>query len=178
MAKKPAKGEDKHPAPSTGKPPTPRLLERYHKEVLPALAEKLGRPNRLSLPRLEKIVINMGVGSAITEKKHLEDATAALAQITGQKAMITQSRVAIAGFREEHKLVSGKTIYIDDLSTLASHRGRGLGGRLLDFIHTLARQQGKDGVYLDSGHQRHDAHRLYLNKGYTITAHHFTNKNL
>ncbi|PUZ25639.1 GNAT family N-acetyltransferase [Chitinophaga parva] len=86
--------------------------------------------------------------------------------------------VAIAGFREEHKLVSGKTIYIDDLSTLASHRGRGLGGRLLDFIHTLARQQGKDGVYLDSGHQRHDAHRLYLNKGYTITAHHFTNKNL
>lgn len=86
--------------------------------------------------------------------------------------------VAIAGFREEHKLVSGKSIYIDDLSTLESHRGKGLGGQLLDFIHALAKRDGKEGVYLDSGHHRHAAHRLYLNKGYAITAHHFTNKNL
>ena len=74
---------------------------------MPALAEKLGRTNRLSLPRLEKIVINMGVGSAITEKKHLEDAAAALAQITGQKAMVTQSRMAIAGFRLRENLPIG-----------------------------------------------------------------------
>ncbi|HEY0273877.1 MAG TPA: GNAT family N-acetyltransferase [Chitinophaga sp.] len=86
--------------------------------------------------------------------------------------------VAIAGFREEHKLVSGKTIYIDDLSTLPSHRGLGLGGRLLDFIHALAKEKGKAGVYLDSGHQRHDAHRLYLNRGYVISAHHFANRTL
>ena len=54
------------------------------------MREKLGRENRLSLPRLQKIVVNMGVGSAITEKKHLEEAVAALTQITGQKPLVTQ----------------------------------------------------------------------------------------
>ena len=62
-----------------------RLQERYNKEVLPTLAEKLGRSNRMSLPRLKKIVINMGVGIAVTEKKHLEEAVEALTLITGQK---------------------------------------------------------------------------------------------
>ncbi len=137
MAKKPAKGEAKHPAPAGGKPPTPRLLERYHKEVLPALAEKLGRSNRLSLPRLEKIVINMGVGSAITEKKHLEDATAALAQITGQKAMVTQSRIAIAGFRLRENMPIGCKVtlrklrmweFLDRLISLALPRVRDFRG--------------------------------------------------
>ena len=51
----------------------PRLQEKYENEILPELKEKLGRTNRLSLPRLEKIVLNMGVGSAIQEKKHLEE---------------------------------------------------------------------------------------------------------
>jgi len=78
---------------------TPRLQERYEKQVLPALAEKLGRTNRLSLPRLQKIVINMGVGSAISEKKHLEDAVSALTQIAGQKPAVTRSRKSIANFR-------------------------------------------------------------------------------
>ncbi len=47
----------------------PRLLEKFDQEILPSLAEKLGRKNRLSLPRLEKIVLSMGVGSAVSEKK-------------------------------------------------------------------------------------------------------------
>ena len=49
----------------------PRLQEKYEQEILPELGNVLGRENRLSLPRLEKIVVNMGVGSAIQEKKHL-----------------------------------------------------------------------------------------------------------
>lgn len=77
----------------------PRLKEKYENEVLPALKESLGRANRLSLPRLEKIVINMGVGSAIQEKKHLEMAVDALTQITGQKPIITHARKSVAGFR-------------------------------------------------------------------------------
>ncbi len=77
----------------------PRLQEKYEKEILPVLKDQLGRKNRLSLPRLRKIVVNMGVGSAIAEKKHMDDALAALAQITGQKPMVTMSRKAIAGFR-------------------------------------------------------------------------------
>ncbi|OHB81553.1 MAG: 50S ribosomal protein L5 [Planctomycetes bacterium RBG_16_64_10] len=78
---------------------TTRLQQRYRSELLPALAKQLGRANRLALPRLAKIVVNMGVGSAITEKKHLEEAIDALTQITGQKPAVTQARKSIAGFR-------------------------------------------------------------------------------
>jgi GNAT superfamily N-acetyltransferase len=81
--------------------------------------------------------------------------------------------VAFAGFRDMHKLYSGKTIYIDDLCTLPSYRGKGYAGLLLDHIHQLARETGKNAVHLDSGYQRKDAHRLYLNKGYTLASHHF-----
>jgi large subunit ribosomal protein L5 len=78
---------------------TPRLQEKYEKEVLPGLEKKLGRTNRLSLPRLHKIVIKMGVGSAISEKKHLEEAVSALTQISGQKPAVTRSRKSIANFK-------------------------------------------------------------------------------
>ena len=54
----------------------PRLQEKYEQEVLPQLAESLGRTNRLQLPRLQKITVNMGVGTAVQEKKHLELADA------------------------------------------------------------------------------------------------------
>ena len=77
----------------------PRLQEKYEKEILPALAEKLGRKNRLSLPRLQKIVVSMGVGSAITEKKHLAMAIAALTEITGQKPSVRLATKSVAGFR-------------------------------------------------------------------------------
>src|ERR1700752_3016521 len=60
----------------------PRLWEKYHREVRPKLAEKLGRANALDLPRFKKIVVNMGVGSAVQEKKHLEEAVAAMSQVT------------------------------------------------------------------------------------------------
>ncbi|HVX10819.1 MAG TPA: 50S ribosomal protein L5 [Pirellulales bacterium] len=77
----------------------PRLLERYQNQVLPSLKERLGRGNPHSLPRLQKIVINMGVGSAISEKKHLEEAVGALTQISGQKPAVTRSRKSIANFK-------------------------------------------------------------------------------
>ncbi|OUT67083.1 MAG: 50S ribosomal protein L5 [Planctomycetaceae bacterium TMED10] len=77
----------------------PRLQEKYEKEILPALAEKIGRKNRLALPRLQKIVISMGVGSATTEKKHLDMAISALTEITGQKPSVRRATKSIAGFR-------------------------------------------------------------------------------
>jgi large subunit ribosomal protein L5 len=76
-----------------------RLLERYQQEIVPRLAEKLGRKNRLSLPRLDKIVVNMGVGKALQDKNRLGQAAEQLAQITGQKAQITKAKVSISGFR-------------------------------------------------------------------------------
>ncbi|WP_336515091.1 GNAT family N-acetyltransferase [Pollutibacter soli] len=83
--------------------------------------------------------------------------------------------VCFAGFREMYMLYCGKIIYIDDLSTLPDHRGKGYAGMLLNHIHQLAKDLGKAAVHLDSGHHRHTAHRLYLNKGYVITSHHFAN---
>ncbi len=77
----------------------PRLKEKYEKEILPQLVEKIGRKNLFSLPRLEKIVVSMGVGSAITDKKHLEDAVSAMAVITGQKPLVCKARKSVAAFK-------------------------------------------------------------------------------
>ncbi len=76
-----------------------RLQERYQKEIVPQLVEKLGRTNRLSLPRLQKIVVNMGVGKALQDKNRMEQAADNLAQITGQKAQIRKAKIAVSGFR-------------------------------------------------------------------------------
>ena len=115
----------------------PRLQEKYEKELISALAKKLGRSNRLSLPRLKKIVVNMGVGSAVTEKKHMEDATAALAQITGQKPTVRCSRKAIAGFHLREGMPIGCKVtlrrqrmyeFLDRLISLALPRVRDFRG--------------------------------------------------
>jgi large subunit ribosomal protein L5 len=76
-----------------------RLLERYQKEIAPRLAERLGRKNRLSLPRLQKIVVNMGVGKALQDKNRLQQSADQLAQITGQRPQITKAKKAVSGFR-------------------------------------------------------------------------------
>jgi large subunit ribosomal protein L5 len=76
-----------------------RLMDRYQQEILPALEQKFGRKNRLSLPKLEKIVVNMGVGKAIQDKNRMEQAADNLAQITGQKPQVTKSKKAVSGFR-------------------------------------------------------------------------------
>jgi large subunit ribosomal protein L5 len=117
--------------------PTPRLAEKYEKQILPALAEKLGRSNRLSLPRLKKIVINMGVGKAVSEKKHLEEAVEALKQIAGQKPLITLSRKSIANFKLREGMpigckvtLRGKRMYefLDRLISVALPRVRDFRG--------------------------------------------------
>jgi large subunit ribosomal protein L5 len=124
-------------AKKAGPPPTPRLQERYFKEILPALEQKLGRKNRLSLPRLEKIVVNMGVGTAITEKKHMEDAVAALSQITGQKPLVCKARKSVANFRLREGMeigckvtLRGRRMYefLDRLISLALPRVRDFRG--------------------------------------------------
>ena len=80
------------------KPPT-RLQERYAKEILPALAKKFNRQNRLSLPKLSKIVLNMGVGKALQDKERMKQAAEHLGMIAGQRAQITKARMAVSGFR-------------------------------------------------------------------------------
>ena len=93
-------------------------------------------------------------------------------------AFIEEDSIAVAaiGFRYMQLLYNGKQYYIDDLTTLPKSRGKGYGGKLVDYVIDLAKKNGFDAVTLDSGHQRFDAHRLYLNKGFTINAHHFGKK--
>jgi large subunit ribosomal protein L5 len=117
--------------------PTPRLQEKYAKEILPALIEKLGRKNVLSLPRLEKIVVNMGVGKAIGDKKFMEDAVDAMRQITGQKPKVTLSRKSIANFKLRENLPIGVVVtlrgkrmweFLDRLISIALPRVRDFRG--------------------------------------------------
>jgi large subunit ribosomal protein L5 len=76
-----------------------RLMDRYQKEIVGKLSEKFGRKNRLSLPRLQKIVINMGVGKALQDKNRMEQSAEQLTLIAGQKSQVTQAKVAVSGFR-------------------------------------------------------------------------------
>jgi GNAT superfamily N-acetyltransferase len=81
--------------------------------------------------------------------------------------------VSALGFRYMTMLYAGRIIYIDDLSSLPESRGKGYAGKLLDYVIDKARRENLNGVHLDSGHQRFDAHRLYLNRGFRISCHHF-----
>ncbi len=78
---------------------TPRLKEKYLEEVAPKLREELGLANVMEVPRLEKIVVNMGIGEAMTDRKLIESATGELALITGQRPRVNRARKSIAGFK-------------------------------------------------------------------------------
>jgi large subunit ribosomal protein L5 len=118
-------------------PPVPRLQTQYETEILPQLAEKLDRKNRMALPRLQKIVVSMGVGSAIADKKHMEEATAALTEITGQKPVRCKATKSIAAFRLRAGLEVGCKVtlrrarmyeFLDRLISLALPRVRDFRG--------------------------------------------------
>jgi large subunit ribosomal protein L5 len=77
----------------------PRLYEKYNKDILPSLGKKLNRENKFSLPKLQKIVLNMGVGKALQDKDKIKVAAEQLSLIAGQKAQVTQAKKAISQFR-------------------------------------------------------------------------------
>jgi large subunit ribosomal protein L5 len=83
-----------------------RLKERYQKEVRPALMKEFGYGNPMQAPRLEKIVVNMGLGEAINNGKIIDASVAQLSAITGQKPVVTKARKSIANF----KLRQGQSI--------------------------------------------------------------------
>ncbi len=76
-----------------------RLEKFYKEEVVPALTEKFGYKNPMEVPRVTKITLNMGVGEAATNKKILENAVADMTSISGQKPIVTKSRVSVASFK-------------------------------------------------------------------------------
>jgi large subunit ribosomal protein L5 len=87
----------------------PRFKEQYRAEVVPALMERFTYGNVNEVPRLEKIVVNMGVGEAASDAKQLDAAMADLATVTGQKPMITRAKKSIAGFKiRQHMPIGAK----------------------------------------------------------------------
>ncbi len=82
--------------------------------------------------------------------------------------------VAVAGYRIYTNLFMGKHLYVDDLVTSSSMRSKGYGERMIQWLRNEARQQNCDVFHLDSGTQRHEAHKFYFRQGFTIASYHFS----
>ena len=114
-----------------------RLKEVYKKEIVPALIKQFGYKSTMEVPRIEKIVLNMGVGEATGDKKLLDNAVADMQKIAGQKPVVTKARKAIAGFkiREGYPIGCMVTLrhdrmyeFLDRLITVALPRVRDFRG--------------------------------------------------
>ncbi len=88
----------------------PRLRERFKSEVVPLLKKEFGYSNAMAVPRLRKIVVNMGLGEAIQNAKLLDGATRDLAEITGQKPVITRARKSVANFKLRKNMPIGAMV--------------------------------------------------------------------
>ena len=86
---------------------TPRLLDQYRKEIAPALMEELGLSNINSVPKVDKIVINIGLGETLTNSKALENSIKDVSLITGQKPITTKAKQSIAGFKIREGMAIG-----------------------------------------------------------------------
>lgn len=121
-----------------------RLLEKYRTEVVPKLMEQCGIANKLAVPRLQKVVINMGVGRAIDDKGLLDEAQKDLARISGQKPVICRARKSVSAFKLREGVPVGCKVtlrgarmyeFLDRLISLAIPRirdFRGLNPRAFD----------------------------------------------
>ena len=85
----------------------PRLKARYRDEILPALVEEIGYSNPMQAPRLEKIIVNIGLGEALENAKAVESATRDLEAITGQHPIVTRARKSIANFKVREGMIVG-----------------------------------------------------------------------
>jgi len=122
----------------------PRYKELYEKEIIPALDQKFGYKNKHERPRLEKIVINMGVGEATQDRKHMENAVEALTMISGQKPVVTKARKSNASFKIRDGQAIGTKVtlrreqmyeFLDRFVTIAMPRirdFRGINGKSFD----------------------------------------------
>src|ERR687885_220628 len=116
---------------------TPRLKRDYDERIVPAMTEKFGYKNRFEVPKLEKIVINMGVGEATQDKKKVETAASEMELIAGQKPVITKAKKSIAQFKLREGMPIGVKVtlrrermyeFLDRLVTVALPRVRDFRG--------------------------------------------------
>ncbi|HRW17029.1 MAG: 50S ribosomal protein L5 [Rhodobacteraceae bacterium] len=116
---------------------TPRLRAHYKDKVRAALKEEFGYRNDMQIPRLDKIVLNMGVGEAVSDTKKVRAAEADLTQIAGQKPVVTKAKTSIAGFKVREDMPIGVKVtlrrdrmyeFLDRLITVAMPRVRDFRG--------------------------------------------------
>ncbi|MDO5516835.1 MAG: 50S ribosomal protein L5 [Clostridium sp.] len=116
---------------------TPRLQEKYKNEVVQAMVEKFGYKNIMEVPKLEKIVINMGVGEAKDNQKILESAVSDLTLISGQKPILTRAKKSVANFKIRENMALGCKVtlrgakmfeFADKLMSIALPRVRDFRG--------------------------------------------------
>lgn len=116
---------------------TPRLKSHYRETVRAALKEEFGYRNDMQIPRLDKIVLNMGVGEAVKDTKKVKNAAEELSRIAGQKAVITHAKKSIASFRVREEMPLGVKVtlrgdrmyeFLDRLVTIALPRVRDFRG--------------------------------------------------
>ena len=144
----------------------PRLLERYKSEVVAKLSDEFGYKNVHQVPRIEKIVVNVGLGEATQNPKLLEKAADELALITGQKASIRRARKSVANFKLRQGQAIGATVtlrrermweFFDRLVNVAHPRERDVHQPIEELPHALATEghRGADGLALAQLEVRH-----------------------
>lgn len=121
-----------------------RLKEKYRKDIAPALAKEFGITNAMAIPKIEKVVVNMGVGEAIGNSKILDAAVDELASISGQKPVVTKAKKSIAAFKLRQGMNIGAMVtlrgdrmyeFLDRLISVALPRVRdfrGISGKAFD----------------------------------------------
>ncbi|WP_287787827.1 50S ribosomal protein L5 [Acidiphilium sp.] len=151
--------------------PLPRLLRRYREELRAKLQAEFNYKNPMQVPRLEKIVINMGVGEATADQKKLDAAVAELTMIAGQKAVKTIAKKAIAGFKIRKGLPIGCKVtlrraqmyeFLDRLTTIAMPRVRdfrGITGKGFDGRGNFAMGMREQIVFPEINYDKVDAVR-------------------
>lgn len=116
---------------------TPRLKAQYETSIRAAMKEEFGYKNDMQIPRLDKIVLNMGVGEAVADSKKIRSAAADMASIAGQKPVITKARKSIAGFKVREDMPLGVKVtlrgarmyeFLDRLINIAMPRIRDFRG--------------------------------------------------
>ncbi len=143
MATKASKGKGKSKTES-GERYMPRLRQRYQEEIVPKLQSEFGIDNIMAVPRIEKIVLNIGMGEATQNIKLLDDAVVELAEIAGQRPTITRARKSIAAFKVREGMPIGCRVtlrgdrmwdFLDRLLSMALPRVRdfrGVSGKAFD----------------------------------------------
>ena len=145
-----------------------RLQEHYETTVKPALLEEFGYRNPMQVPRLEKIVVNMGVGEAVQDSKKIDAAAAELMQITGQKPIVIRAKRSVAAFKLREGMAIGAKVtlrrrrmyeFLDRLVTIALPRVRdfrGIRGRNFDGRGNFAMGLREQIVFLEIDYDKID----------------------